>query len=223
MLYYIIETLLLIGFTVTDAVNAVSASAVLKFTSIAVNTVMLLIILRKSQNKKPDKMAAALFLTLGADVFLILLDRCYLLGVLLFCMVQSLYGLELIFSDGEHPWKRVWGRLLVYGLVVGILRAGGMLDALTAASAYSMTQLTLNAVSGVCRYTKTKKKEDRWMALGLVLFWCCDACVGLRNATGYLPAFPQQISILAGYIIWWFYLPSQILLLQSERLKRNEE
>ena len=53
------------------------------------------------------------------------------------------------------------------------------------------------------------------LALGLSLFWCCDACVGLRNIGSYLPGFPMQIASAAAAAIWWFYLPAQVLILLS--------
>lgn len=219
MLYFVIEALLIVCFTITDLFNLIQASAVLKFASILVNTIMLFIYLRKGSERKTGKMVAALILTLFADVFLILLDRCYLLGVLLFCSVQSLYGLELIFLKTDKPWKRILGRVLAYGVVLGVLFAADMLDALTAASAYSMTQLSINMVSS---FHLSRKKKERWirlMAAGLALFWLCDASVGLRNAASYIGSFPAVLSTIAGYIIWWFYLPSQMLLVQSVRSK----
>ena len=46
-------------------------------------------------------MAWALTLTLGADFFLLMLDRYYVLGLLLFCAVQGLYLLRI-------ARQRVW-------------------------------------------------------------------------------------------------------------------
>jgi len=53
-------------------------------------------------------------------------------------------------------------------------------------------------------------------AAGLTLFWLCDVSVGLRNLPGYFPEdTANALANLAGYAIWWFYLPAQILIFVS--------
>ena len=61
-------------------------------------------------------MAWALTLTLGADFFLLMLDRYYILGLLLFCAVQGLYLLRIARANG--------GRTLWTARLVLCLRSG---------------------------------------------------------------------------------------------------
>ena len=95
--------------------------------------------------------------------------------------------------------------------------------ALNLASAYSITQLTLNAI-GACMLIRKARlsgetAEDHPglvpFAVGLILFWCCDVCVGIFNISAGLPAL-KSIGENCGFLIWIFYLPSQVLLVLSE-------
>lgn len=56
----------------------------------------------------------------------------------------------------------------------------------------------------------------RAFSAGLVLFVCCDLCVGLQN----LSAFPSRVRArrlfaFARVGMWLFYLPSQVLITLS--------
>lgn len=58
-----------------------------------------------------DKLVStALVFTLGADTFLLLLNRWYILGVSLFCVVQGLYLLRIVQRNGAEAcgWSG-WG------------------------------------------------------------------------------------------------------------------
>ncbi|HAU86083.1 MAG TPA: hypothetical protein DCW90_11480 [Lachnospiraceae bacterium] len=45
-------------------------------------------------------------------------------------------------------------------------------------------------------------------SLGLILFICCDICVGLSN--GELAGLTVPFAHLFQWLIWLFYIPSQI-------------
>lgn len=70
-------------------------------------------------------MAWALTLTLGADFFLLMLDRYYILGLLLFCAVQGLYLLRIARANGG---RTLWtARLVLCLLSPALLAALGRL------------------------------------------------------------------------------------------------
>lgn len=155
---------------------------------------------------------AAMALTLFADTFLLLLNRCYLAGVLAFCCVQALYAARLFARTG--PWSLL-PRAALFALALAALGALDALDPLTAASAFSFSQLTVSAA--LAALTARRRSGGGLFAAGLALFWCCDACVGLHNLLSYLPGFPLPALVpLASFGMWLFYLPSQVLLLLSE-------
>lgn len=218
--YLCVEALLLAAFTWADFMNRTALSNRLKFLGIAVNTLVLLLMLFEGARPRSRCrwIVLALLLTLTADVFLILLDTHYLLGVCLFCAVECCYALFL--TDKNHRARDVCLRLGIYAAVCAVLWGMGVLDSLTLASAFSMVQLSLNVLFA---WTRRGHKPGRTMlALGLSLFWCCDACVGLRNIGAYLPGFPMQIASAAAAAIWWFYLPAQVLILLSlEKMRKH--
>ena len=111
---------------------------------------------------------AALALTAGADWFLLVLNRHYLAGVGLFCLVQGLYLVHIRRERGSWGW---WPGSLPLG-----------------------------------------RGRGRLFVLGLVLFFCCDLCVGVHNAPGL---FPAGLTAFARVGMWLFYLPAQVLITLS--------
>lgn len=136
--------------------------------------------------------ALALLLTAAADWLLLVKNQRYLLGVLLFCMVQLLYALRLFFLRGRIYYPLLWVRLLpllLFRETVPLLAAAG----------FYFVNLCCNAI------------EAWWLrrlfAVGLTLFIACDICVGGWN-----------LGIAAPFTsvgMWLFYLPSQVCIALS--------
>ena len=235
-LYGVLMAGLLAAFTICDFREQILLANRLKFTSIGVNTVALVWALVAGQylirERRNGLRAVALFFTLAADVFFILLDAHYLAGVLLFCVVETLYFLSI-----RRPLK-LWIRALIRAAIfltgLAIVAAVGALDVLTGASVYSMVMLSANVVEAMGEAKGLKREETNesshgsklqtiLFAVGLALFWLCDASVGLRNLPSYLPGEAANLlANLAGYAIWWFYLPAQILIFLSGVVKGSK-
>lgn len=195
------EALLYLAFLIGDWQGY--PTGIIKYLSICLCFLWSLSLLRQKQWLIP----AAMAFTLLADTFLLLLDQYYLLGVAAFCIVQTLYAIRL-FDGSSHRW--LMARLAVFGLVLIGLKLARLLDPLTAAAAYSFTQLTLSVLQSWVA------KSPKALAAGLTLFWCCDACVGLHNILAYLPNFPlPQLIRAATFCMWLFYLPAQVLIVLS--------
>gem|GEM_PF-1735673 len=178
--------------------------------------------------------ALGLILTLAADTVLVLLNRWYLLGVLLFCGVQTLYAVAIGATPGKGGKQaesapdaraelRMWlirlGSFLAVLLVLIILK---MAQPLNIASGYSITQLTINVFTAWRKRRALQSQQCRslrsgWLlfALGLTLFWGCDMCVGIYNLS-YGAAGLETLYAASGFLIWIFYLPSQVLLVFAE-------
>ncbi len=147
----------------------------------------------------------ALALTALADFLLLVADRYYAVGVLIFLGVQSVYLVRLRLAS-----RRSWY----------LLRAGVPL--LAALALYALGQATpLNLLAGLyfsqllvntlAAWTLAGKKW-RVFAAGLTLFICCDLCVGAFNSPGLIPD-PLYPFVRVG--MWFFYLPSQVLIAMS--------
>lgn len=148
--------------------------------------------------------AAALAFTAGADVFLLVLNRHYAVGVLLFLCVQTCYLVCLRRAGTSAAlWLRA-GLPLLLGLGLYCLRMATPLNLL---SVLYFSQLLSNAALAWTLHGR------RWrlFALGLTLFVGCDLCVGLFNSGLVSPALYRAVSVG----MWAFYLPSQVLIALS--------
>jgi len=149
--------------------------------------------------------AVALACTLGADTFLLLLDRCYLLGVLLFLGVQVCYALRLA---REGAGLALPARGLLWAALTAALWLPGLLTPLTAAAALYLSSFLVNlALSRTC-----PGRPGHLLTWGLALYLCCDVWVGIYN---YPQLFPPALHAAAEVCMWLFYLPGQVLLVLS--------
>lgn len=149
---------------------------------------------------------AALLFTLGADTFLLLLNKDYALGVALFIVVQSLYFARIFKANGG---KSAWIlRLALFAAAITALRLTGMLTGLNALVALYFTGFVCNVVQSA------SVPGFRLFTVGLALFLCCDICVGFWNEPGLVP---RAVYGLAGIGMWLFYLPGQVLITLSGR------
>lgn len=150
--------------------------------------------------------ALALCLTVGADWFLLVRNDRYLTGVSLFTAVQLVYALRLFRLRGGRlcPWGLA---LRMAALAAGVLL--GRRDPITGLSLFYFSNLAVNTAEALS--LPPAGRSERRFAFGLLLFVGCDLCVGGWNL-GLLPAFTR-----VG--MWLFYLPSQVLIVLSQRLK----
>ena len=147
-------------------------------------------------------MAWAMVFTLAADTFLLLLNRWYGAGIVLFCVVQGLYLARIRRACGHTLW------VLRAGLVPAawvLLNALGMGTALNLLAALYLVNFLVNA------FQSLTLRSERLFAAGMWLFLLCDVCVGLRNQPSLLPGLAGAAQVG----MWLFYLPGQVLLVQG--------
>lgn len=147
-------------------------------------------------------MAWAMVFTLAADTFLLLLDRWYGMGIVLFCVVQGLYLARIRRACGRTLWA------LRAGLVPAawvLLNALGMGTALNLLAALYFVNFLVNACQSLTL------RSERLFAAGMWLFLLCDVCVGLRNQPSLLPGLAGAAQVG----MWLFYLPGQVLLVRD--------
>ncbi len=157
----------------------------------------------------PDRplACAALLFTALADLFLLVLDTAYPVGVACFCVVQVLYLLRLRRGTGSLPLAAA--RIALSGGALTILILFRLCTPLTALTALYFPQLFCNALGSLTpRHDGT---PWRLFCAGLWLFVCCDICVGLHNLTG----LPVVLASAVQFGMWLFYLPSQVLIVCS--------
>lgn len=159
--------------------------------------------------------AVALWLTAAADVFLLVLDAHYAVGVALFLCVQTLYALRLAVSGGERAGRALAARLAPAALAAALLARYG---AVTALAAGYILCFAVNLVDAVRQARLEPARRRARLAAGLALFFCCDLCVGLHN----LPV-PAALAAFARVGMWGFYLPGQVLILASMEAPKGDK
>lgn len=161
--------------------------------------------------------AAALCFTVAADWLLLVQDDHYSIGLLFFLIVQFCYLYRLgrlqasllpLSSRQEkllHTLQTIrWSLPFPLALLILFLRPA-QYDLLFLVLFY-FSALVLNTIAAFA----LKKRVFAW---GLLLFVCCDLCVGAWNL-GLLPGFTR-------IGMWLFYLPSQVLIVLSQEQEKG--
>lgn len=149
------------------------------------------------------RVQAAQALTVVCDG-LLLFTKFFVPGVLIFCLVQSIYlwGLlpKIFKSKKQHLMKALPALLFV--LLICVCKGPNRL-LMAAAGAYALL-LAQNTGCALVLACRTGRRNDWLLALGFVLFVGCDISVGLFNSLWPVWA--------VGRWMWLFYGPSQLLL-----------
>lgn len=201
--FLVIQGILYFLFLSLDLAGAGNKTILLKYSSI----VLCLLFSAYWSISGGDKLVtAALALTLGADTFLLLLDRDYQLGVLLFCGVQGVYLMRIYQKNGGNSlWAVRLGCCLLAYLV---LWKTGWMNLLNALAVLYVTNFIWNAIQSL----NLSGFRSRLFSTGLILFLCCDLCVGVFNQPNL---FPDSWYLFATVAMWLFYLPAQVLIVLS--------
>lgn len=169
----------------------------------------------------------ALVCTVCADYFLVLSSpRQQLPAMLFFSVTQLAYAARLYIDDASkrrRAWQigcRIGFSLVALLLTVLVLRE--KTDALALVSLFYYANLLVNIL-----FAFTQLRGNALMAVGLLLFACCDTLIGLSCLGQYFPIAEDSLLyrvINPGFnLAWAFYVPSQALLALSllpNRLKR---
>ena len=150
--------------------------------------------------------AAALAMTVAADLFLLVLDRWYLLGILLFYGVQVAYMVRICKANGGHAL--LIPRFLLFSLLLVSLYQLELFTPETAAAALYFSHFLFNALLSL----SLRDAGGRLFSLGLLLYLMCDM---LDAVTLFPSLFPPPLSSVAQVGMWLFYLPGQVLIVLS--------
>ena len=164
---------------------------------------------------------AGLACTLGADFFLVVMNPIQRLwGMVFFLAAQLCYAIALHRQKAVR-WL-VFFRLGLTALAVTIAVAvlGKATDLLALISICYYANLIANIIAAFSQWQKS-----RLLPIGLVLFLLCDTVIGLQVAAGgYLPipesSWLYQLIFSGFNLAWFFYLPSQVLIVLSLRYQK---
>ena len=160
---------------------------------------------------------AGLLLTVIADLFL-LVFQYFTLGVSVFSVVQIIYSIRY---DAGSVYSILRNYLIIFLCIIASYLIVNFyiikIEFLYAIALFYAFGLVINVVKAI----KASKNglfpsPNKYMiVLGMILFLLCDINVGLFNTIA------QQFSNTSYVLIWFFYLPSQVLLsLSGWKIKR---
>lgn len=198
-IFIAVQAVLYVSFMLLDIMGA-GDSRWLKYASIALCLAFSVFLSARGGKKL---VTAALGFTLAADTFLLLLDSSYAVGVALFCVVQALYFVRIYRANGRRA--AIPARLALLLAAVAIVCISGLMSPLNLLVCFYFT-------SFLCNAAQSMSIKNTLFSLGLILFLCCDICVGVHNMPGLLPASLQSFADIG---MWMFYLPSQVMITLS--------
>jgi hypothetical protein len=187
-------------------------SVMLKYASVLLCFANALLTGKESFEKKDTALLqAAMFVAVIADSFLLFTD-CYFLGVCLFCLMQMIYIIRHSRYSKFYPKIfKLYGAVLIPVAVIAFVSSGiGEKTIAIAGCLYAF--LTLCSLHTAFATAKLKRYPPKTIALinaGLWLLMFCDLNVALYNTIAS--------NHITGLLMWFFYLPSQLLLSMSAR------
>ena len=178
-------------------------STALKYLSILLCLAMAIRSHGLSWNQRDSSLLiTALAMTCLADLFLLVLNLP-LPGLLVFCAVHAIY------LRRYYPalfYRAAWP---VAGVALAALAAGLLISSFPAQEVLASLYGCLLWTATVSAFLSPLPRRNRRLAsAGMVLFVLCDIHVALFNTlSAGNPYFP-----MAAVLMWFFYLPSQVLL-----------
>lgn len=201
-------------------------SAVLKYVGILLCLLLTVLIGSKGHDKKDTRLLKlAFFLTAVADLFMVILDF-NTLGILVFCLVQITY-IKRHRRTIRKKDKLTW---LTLAIILVIIISRILTDSFNKGTnniSLSEVTLTLGSIYAIILsysvYTGWKTVKGNFypvyskylISIGITLFLLCDINVALSSIAQNLFIGSIEISAVSRFLVWIFYLPSQVLLALS--------
>lgn len=214
-----VETVIYILFNILTAVLPYD-TIYLKYSGILLClAVSVSMIFFTDKSKDAIILCCALVFTAVSDLFILVLDKYYEVGLITFIVTQSVYVYRMYCDRIKKVWITLAARAAVAAALIIVFAALGKLNFLVAEVCIYIVMLFGNCVDSllICK----KGVQDVLFAVGLILFLCCDICVGLDNAGSVIGlTLPSGLISFTAVAIWAFYLPSQVLIVCSVK-RRN--
>lgn len=165
-----------------------------------------------------------MFITVIADLCLVIFDF-YILGVVFFTLVQITYAVRY---NTRKLKATLINCLIIFLFIVCSYELVNLfivkVNILLPISLFYFICLTLS-VSKAIKVWKNDlyPSTSKYMiVVGMILFLLCDLCVALSNITLLSPIagyFLRSFEEICPFLVWVFYLPSQLLLALSGSVK----
>ncbi len=224
IIYILIQILVYISFMTIDITQSslYSASSFLKFSGIALCFLFTILYYSRNCDRKDiHVLRFALLFTVISDLFILILDY-YLIGLVTFCIVQSLYLIRLgkwrkdlkIGDTAAIILKNFVRNLIITSIVLLILIVIKIkLEWLIIISCYYFISILFNVIDAILLAAKSKHKNKVIFAGSMILFILCDINVGFFNLSDFIFISSKWFTLLYSFstiAMWMFYLPAQL-------------
>ena len=163
-------------------------------------------------NRDADSLIAtgAMVFTAISDLFILVLDDYFKIGLATFIVAHALYLYRLYHGRAKKIWITIVVRAAVAGIMIGVCCGlfGGNL--LVIEACVYLVLLVGNCVESLIMCNRGLKNV--LFAIGLLLFLGCDICVGFKHGSLIGVDLTGKVYDFVVYMIWVFYLPSQVLI-----------
>lgn len=212
-LFLLIEIALYLSFLILDANPGNFDTTWFKYSGVILCLLFSIYCSLKKKEKIHIFIPVALVFTLISDYFLLINTNIdfFIPGLVTFIITQLIYFLLISYKRKKKNEFiiNIVLRVFVSSILILISSILVQIDWLVAFALIYFTQLLINFGYSICLV----KEEKKYLifALGLLIFIACDINVGLNNVH-IIDGIDYKI---VNYLMWLFYLPSQVLLASS--------
>lgn len=201
------------------SINLIISSNIIKFISMVLILSITFLIGNDSLSIKDSSLLKlGISITVIADIFLLLVDDYYILGIGLFSIVQLIYSIRYDYKNRKKILRYFVILFIFLSLIYIFINTFiGKIDFTIVIALFYGLFLLFNVRKSILLYKDKKypKINSLLILIGMVLFLLCDINVALNNilntrniSNNFIATF-SNISFIS---MWLFYLPSQVLL-----------
>jgi hypothetical protein len=139
-----------------------------------------------------------------------------LLGICFFMVVQALFiyrHTRTSDTDKSSPWILIIPFTVMF--IANALHLFRIFEGPTVPIIATYAAFLICSLVVACKVPSKgyfPAKNARNIKRGMILFFCCDACVGISLATGDDHSVQEIVATVANNFVWYFYTPALILL-----------
>lgn len=212
--FLIIQTINYIISTFKIELSFIEGSYVFAFLFIFLDlffAIILILFFERLRNLSTFLLVLGLFFTMIADIFLIICDERFVEGLICFSLVQITYLIKLLLEKNDKSLTIKYFIVLVLILfvaqIVAYLIFRDYYDIIILIAVLYGTLFIGNIV-----LTSMKFIKNILFSIGMILYFLCDICVAMDYLSSNGFSFFAFINQLPINLIFFFYLPGQILI-----------
>ncbi len=207
--FVLVETVIYIIFNVLSA-RQPEDPIELKYAGILLCLVISAVMIFFNRDADAIIATAAMLFTAVSDLFILVLDDYFEIGLATFIVAHSLYLYRLYRGREKRIWISVAVRAVVAAVMIGVCCGLCGYDLLIVEAGIYIVLLFGNCVETLIMCNRGLKNV--LFAIGLLLFLGCDVCVGFKHGALVGVYLSERVYNFVVYMIWVFYLPSQVLI-----------